>query len=633
MKGVHLSLAQRATLLFLFITLLIVSAIGVGVWFSISMGGYAQALQNSTDEAVLVSDLQLSWLSVVGLLDSFSITRPSAETNVKLSVQLNELNTRLLELTEKPLGSTPEMIAENRQIAQELEQIGADMSALVYRLYALVEQNRWGTALQLRQSEMAKLQSSLDSNLDRLNANIESDVATQIAEVQRLQNNARIAWAMTLLLSIGLVGMIGWIARQQIIHPLNQLTADVQRITRGDLRPITPLLQQDEIGELSRSFAMMTEWQRQSYETLEKRVAERTQELELRNAQIQVAAQVGRDIIATREMGVLLNHAVNLIRESFGFYHAGIFLVDERHDYAILSAATGQAGQEMLQSNHKLKIGETGLVGYVTQKGEARIALDVGQDAAHFKNPLLPETRSEAALPLIVTNQVIGALDVQSREANAFDEESITILQVVADQLAIAIQNARLLQEVQSNLEEIETAYGRYDIQAWDRFIQTRDVIGYGYDGLETSPILRQDAEFEEQSSDLKPLSIPLQVRGHVIGSLDAWPDRDELSDDEIYLLTMVGTRISQILESARLYEETQTRAAHEEAINRLTASIARSLDADSVLQIAARELGSLPGVVEASVYLGRRTPRQSPGNGDGHETENRISDQGGEQP
>jgi len=128
-------------------------------------------------------------------------------------------------------------------------------------------------------------------------------------------------------------------------------------------------------------------------------------------------------------------------------------------------------------------------------------------------------------------------------------------------------------------------------------------------------------------------LSIPLQVRGHVIGSLDAWPEREELSDDEIYLLTMVGTRISQILESARLFEETQTRAAHEEAINRLTASIARSLDADGVLQIAARELGSLPAVVQATVYLEAQSMLQAPDNGDGHEPESKASNQGGGQP
>ena len=232
----------------------------------------------------------------------------------------------------------------------------------------------------------------------------------------------------------------------------------------------------------------------------------------------------------------------------------------------------------------------------------------------------------------MVSNQVIGALDVQSREAEAFDEESITILQVVADQLAIAIQNARLLQEVQSNLEELETAYGRYDLQAWERFVQTRDIIGYRYDGSEAAPITRQEAEPQALSSEAKPLSIPLQVRGNVIGSLDAWPEKEQLSDDEIYLLTMVGTRISQILESARLFEETQTRAAHEEAINRLTASIARSLDADSVLQIAARELGSLPAVVQAAVYLETQSLMQAPGNGDGHGPEDQDSNQGGGQ-
>jgi len=189
-------------------------------------------------------------------------------------------------------------------------------------------------------------------------------------------------------------------------------------------------------------------------EELEQRVAGRTAELERRTVQLQVAAEVARDATTARDAGELLNRAVNLIRERFGFYHAGIFLVDERGEYAVLKAATGEAGRQMLARGHKLKMGEVGIVGYAAGTGQPRIAPAVDADAVHFKNLLLPETRSEIALPLKVGEWVIGVLDVQSVQEAAFDEDDVAVLQIMADQLAVAIEKARLFERTQAALEE-----------------------------------------------------------------------------------------------------------------------------------------------------------------------------------
>ena len=174
--------------------------------------------------------------------------------------------------------------------------------------------------------------------------------------------------------------------------------------------------------------------------------------------QLQMAAEVARDATTAHDLDDLLNRAVNLVRDRFGFYHAGIFLVDERGEYAVLRAATGEAGRAMLEHGHKLRVGEVGIVGYVTGTGQPRIALDVGADAVHFKNPFLPETRSELALPFKVEERVIGALDVQSRRAAAFDEDDVRMLQVMADQLAVAIEKAHLLHETQQKAQELTQA-------------------------------------------------------------------------------------------------------------------------------------------------------------------------------
>jgi PAS domain S-box-containing protein len=192
---------------------------------------------------------------------------------------------------------------------------------------------------------------------------------------------------------------------------------------------------------------------------LEQRVAERTAELERRTTQLQVAAEVARDATTVHNLDDLLDSAANMVRDRFGFYHAGVFLIDEAGagaggEYAVLRSATGDAGRQMLEQGHRLKVGEVGIVGHVCASGEPRIAHNVGADAVHFVNPLLPGTRSEMALPLRVEGHVIGALDVQSAEEAAFHQDDVEILQVMADQLAVAIERTRLFQQKQTALEE-----------------------------------------------------------------------------------------------------------------------------------------------------------------------------------
>jgi two-component system cell cycle sensor histidine kinase/response regulator CckA len=167
-----------------------------------------------------------------------------------------------------------------------------------------------------------------------------------------------------------------------------------------------------------------------------------------------VAAEVARDATAAHDLDELLNRAVDLVQDRFEFYHAGIFLTDEQSEYAILRSATGEAGRQMLEHGHRLKVGEIGIVGHVCASGEPRIALDVGADASYFTNPFLPNTRSEMALPMRVGGRVIGALDVQSTKEAAFDHDDVEILQVLADQLAVAIERTRLFEQVQATLEE-----------------------------------------------------------------------------------------------------------------------------------------------------------------------------------
>ncbi len=176
--------------------------------------------------------------------------------------------------------------------------------------------------------------------------------------------------------------------------------------------------------------------------------------LHQRSIQLETAAAVAKSVVTILDPDELVQDTVNLIKESFNFYYVGLFLIDEERRNAVLKAGTGQAGQRMLADGHALSIGGASMIGQCVGTRKARIALDVGLEAKRFDNPHLPETRSELALPLIHHGYIRGALTVQSTQEAAFSEEDITVLQTMVDQVAIALENARLFEEARREIEE-----------------------------------------------------------------------------------------------------------------------------------------------------------------------------------
>ena len=185
-------------------------------------------------------------------------------------------------------------------------------------------------------------------------------------------------------------------------------------------------------------------------------------DLGYRRTQLQTAAQVSRAATSILDPDELIRRVVDLARERFALYYVGLFLVDRTGEWtdepgrwAVLRAGSGEAGQQMLAQGHRLKIGGESMIGWCVANKQARIALDVGEESVHFNNPFLPATRSEMALPLVSRGQIIGAMTVQSDQEAAFSDEDIAVFQTMADQLAIAIANARLLQETQQTVREL----------------------------------------------------------------------------------------------------------------------------------------------------------------------------------
>ncbi|RME39788.1 MAG: GAF domain-containing protein, partial [Thermoflexia bacterium] len=326
-----------------------------------------------------------------------------------------------------------------------------------------------------------------------------------------------------------------------IAFTLIMLVSTVGGLTYLNMRSL-----QETLGRLRAATRELAEQRR----TLERRVAERTADLARRTAQLEAAATVARRAAEIRDLEALLNETVRLISERFGFYHAGIFLIDEAGKYAVLRAASSEGGRRMLARGHRLAVGEVGIVGYVAGTGSPRIALDVGEDAVFFSNPDLPHTRSEMALPLKVGERVIGVLDVQSVEPMAFTGEDVAVLQTMADQIALAIENARLLEEAQDRLREIAALTGHAIRAGWERMVSERPTWGYIYDGVEVRP--REQATLPEDASP--GLTIPLQLAtGETIGRVAlAFPDRPPTEED-MALAQAVAQQAALALESARL--------------------------------------------------------------------------------
>jgi len=350
---------------------------------------------------------------------------------------------------------------------------------------------------------------------------------------------------------------------------------------------------------------------------LEQRVEERTLELKKRASQLEAVSSVARTIALMQDLDTLLPAITQLISQQFGFYHVGIFLVDDQQRNAILRASNSEGGQRMLNRQHSLPVNLQSIVGYSISRAEPRIALDVGVDSVYFNNPDLPETRSEMALPLRMAGRVIGSLDVQSRETDAFSQEDIDVLTTLADQVAIAIENARLFSESNKALEESKAMFEKYTQQEWSNFARQAKQSGFVFDGKQIHPLgnleKRASVKAVAQTGSLSlekesaSIAIPVKLRGQTIGVLDVRSKRGprQWKQDEITMLEAAAERAALALETARLVESAQRRAARERAIGDISAKIGAFSNLESVLQTAVEELGrKIGGATEVSLEI-----------------------------
>lgn len=364
-----------------------------------------------------------------------------------------------------------------------------------------------------------------------------------------------IALLLTPLLAIFVSNSIGMpIARitraaQQVAD--NKLSVDDLNISR-----------QDELGTLADAFMQMTQRLRNLVDSLEARVTERTRDLVL-------AAEVGSRIAQVHNVGELLSEAVEIIRSRFDLYYTQIYLVEG--DHLVLHAGTGSVGSDLLERQFRLPVGPGSINGTAAVEKRPIIVADTATSPLFLPNPLLPDTRSEMSVPLMIGDHVVGILNLQSARPNMLTQDNLPAFEALAGQLAIAIENARLFTETQQARAEIEAQARVLLHQGWDNYldgIHRHEFVGYRYADAETHALSPQ----EVADGNGRHYHAPITIGGESIGSVNVGALERSLSPADQEMLQVIAQQVGQRLENLRLLSEAeQYRLEAEEAVRRLT--------------------------------------------------------------
>lgn len=313
-------------------------------------------------------------------------------------------------------------------------------------------------------------------------------------------------------------------------------------------------------------------------------------QLENSTKKLRAVAEVTSTAASLRNFENLISLTTNIISDELGYYHVAIFLLDEQRQYAILRSANTDSGLKMLAHGFKVPVGQLGIVSSVAQTGHPRIAMNTGENKVFFNNPDLAGTQSELALPLKSGDETMGVLDIQSTEPNDFSEDDVSILSILADQVAIALQNALLFDESQRALREANVESLQASSRAWKDYGEMIETKGYRYDGIKSEPL--KDARSSKGENEA--LLIPVQLRGQTIGRLKlsaADPSR-QWTDDELIMVSATAERVALALEGARLLDEAQKRATREAFLSEIATKLGTSFQLDSILRDTVQELG-----------------------------------------
>jgi GAF domain-containing protein/HAMP domain-containing protein len=447
---------------------------------------------------------------------------------------------------------------------------------------------------------------------------VRTDTATNLA-AQYLDGSRGFVIGIGLLVTLALLALL---FNQIITPPLMNLRKAMQAVAKGDFNHPVNTRRGDEVGALSAAFVDMRTHVRDLLDDLEARMAARARD-------ISATQDVSRFAATQRNLQTLLDQVVELIVEKFpNIYQAQVFLTDTEGENAVLRASTGEAGRVMLARGHRLSVGGQSLVGQAVLQGQLMVVRDTATSLIHRPNEFLPDTRAELVIPLRSGDQIMGALDVQSQARNTFDEQEVAILQTMADQVAVAIENARLYQESMRRLEQIEQVNRNATLKTWQEYIYSQHERSLSSQagtttGNDLSALRRRAIEQgriivgELTANQTVPIAVPIQLRGQTLGAVEWEIPESDFSNNKLQMAQELANRLAVSLDNARLFQESQRATERERIVNAISAKLTPQTEIDDILQTAVREVGQALRAPQVSIRL-HRPPVEQSSNGHG---------------
>lgn len=377
-------------------------------------------------------------------------------------------------------------------------------------------------------------------------------------------------------------GVFSYFATRSISDPVQELIETFQKVEQGDLKQRVPVTATDELATVAMHFNRMVARLEDLQSTLEQQVRDRTK-------QLTATIEVGRVASSILDPNQLLENVANLISERFNYYYTAIYLLDPSGKWAELKEATGQAGNVLKQNRHRLEVAGRSMVAACIRERAPRIAQNTADEKQRFENPLLPYTRSEIAMPLIVGDRVLGALDVQSTKSADFGVEVIEIMQNMAGQVAVALENARLFQEAQQSIAELRSIQKQYLFEGWTSIKSYSEDLEYGIG--------------DPSESANQVITSSINLREQILGQITL-EGREEWTPEQQSLVDAVTTQAAIALENARLVAESRQIALRERALTEINSKVWATPTIDGILQTVVRELGRRLDASNASIEL-----------------------------